>query len=573
MLHETGIRTIRSMLDECCANHTLCSDNRSHAMPRRLLDLSSDDPSRDLKLLELDPTTPIPLRYSTLSYCRGLGRGIPLLTRATLASHKSHIPWPTLPKTFQEAILLSLTLNIRYLWIDALCVLQDDPSDTLHAALTLDSVFGNALLTLAATSSPDPSTGLFAPPCPTFKVQATDAHGTLSRIHVREQPPHYTFKAPFSASAHMNDWALPFATSPSANALTPLLRRAWPFAERLLAPRILHFTPAELVLECRQTYQCECARITHPAYDARPTDSVKQDFARTVADASRHARRIDSVVSKLEATSLSPGTTTTSTTTADGHTPTDALELWTYVVTDYTTHQLTHPSDRLPAIAAVAKRFAPVIPAGYIAGHWTHSALGLLWYPQEGMHCRRPKQVLGRHVPSWSWASVEGSAVFWDNASAMDLACSAAWEGQAEGEGAAKVFSPFGGRGVELRAALAAEVRFREEAEGEYVLGRAGVEVEFLPDVVPLRGDDAVRDGEMLVCVLVSMSFRSSVLGLVLKREDGAYRRVGRFECYECVREGGGEPEDAEALFGHWWPEVEDMTTLDERARQTFRVV
>ncbi|KAL1612817.1 hypothetical protein SLS60_001046 [Paraconiothyrium brasiliense] len=478
-----------------------------------------------------------------------------------------NIPWDTLPRAFQEAVVLTKALGVRFLWIDSLCVVQDDPADKLRVSMELDGIFGNAFLTIAATSAAEPTKGLLAPKMQTFKVQATDSKGSVSKVYVREQPSHYSFKKPSDVGSPMQNWELSSNASKEANAHTPLLIRAWAYAERLLSPRILHFTDSEILLECREAFQCECGRVNDARYDPRKTDSIKQDFANCAAlsDANGH-RRMDSVVSQLANTSLTDGSNDPPPEPADPH------ELWSHIVTEYTSRSLTYDADRLLAIAGVAKSLSRAINAGYIAGHWTNSTLGLLWYPNDGTQCRRPKQVSGRNVPSWSWASVEGSPVFFDNSSAMDLACSSSFS-----VGPQSVFSPFSGDTVDLTAAMATEVTFHEDTTNEYSLSKNGISVEFLPDVIPLRGEDTVQVGETLVCALLSMSFRSSILGLVLKKSRTkvpTYRRIGRFECYECLRDGSDEePEDAEALFEHWFPEVDDMTQLDERPRHIFKIL
>ena len=128
-----------------------------------------------------------------------------------------------------------------------------------------------------------------------------------------------------------------------------------------------------------------------------------------------------------------------------------------------------------------------------------------------------------------------------------------------------------------LKAAMATEVSFRIEGTNEFSLVKNGVSVDFKPDVSPPRGDDTVAVGETLICVLVSMTFRSSLIGLVLKLSNSdpqVYRRIGRFECYECQKDDGEhETEDAESLFSYWFPEIEDMTQLDEHPKRDFLVV
>ena len=135
------------------------------------------------------------------------------------------------------------------------------------------------------------------------------------------------------------------------------------------------------------------------------------------------------------------------------------------------------------------------------------------------------------------------------------------------------------GEPVELTAAMATEVTFHSSSgssQTSYTLAKNGIFADFTPDVIPLRGEDALQDGESLICVLVSMTFRSSIVGLVLKPSiNNTYRRVGRFECYECTPEGVDQEmsEDAEALFEHWFPEIQDMTQLDNCPQRTFTVV
>lgn len=552
------------MIRQCKENHSLCRDRNPAFSPRRLLDLSVGDPTKGICLRESGAELNVQRtahEYFTLSYRWGIGRGMPQMTSKNLKAYQKNIAWDTLPRAFQEAILLTKSLGVRFLWIDSLCVVQDDASDKLRTSLELDDIYGNAFLTIASTSAVEPTKGLFAPKMQTFKVQANDSKGSLSKVYIREQPSHYSFKKTTDVGSPTNNWEILSDTSKEANARTPLLTRAWAYAERLLSPRVLHFTDSETLLECREAFQCECGRIDNALFDPRKTDTIKQDFAQCAAlsDTNGH-RRMDSVVSQLAATNLSDDASTT---------PANPLELWSYIVTEYTSRNITYDTDRLLAIAGVAKTLSRATAAGYIAGHWTSSTLALLWYPSDGAQCRRPKQAAARKVPSWSWASVEGAPIFFDNASAMDLACSASFSTPND------IFSPFTGDAVELRAAMATDVVFHEDAPSEYSLSRRGISVEFQPDIVPLRGEDAVKSGETLTCVLVSMSFRSSILGLVLKKsQTQTYRRIGRFECYECLKDGSEEePEDAEALFEHWFPDVDDMTQLDERPRRAFKIV
>jgi hypothetical protein len=341
-----------------------------------------------------------------------------------------------------------------------------------------------------------------------------------------------------------------------------------------------------MILECREGYQCECGRIDESTYDSRPNDQVKQEFGRVIAETLNRPQqansngnmghtRTDSMTNQLASTHLTNGAQQDLLRRRE-----ETLQLWSYIITEYTARHLTYDSDRLIAIASIAKALSPTLQSGYIAGQWTFSTLGLLWYPNDSSRCRRPKLAQGQNVPSWSWASVEGSPIFFDNTSAMDLACRASFGPKGK---RASAWSPIMGEPLELSGAMAAEVIFHtstsvsSEQKTSYILAKNGMAVDFTPDIVPPRGEDTLQDGETLVCVLVSMTFRSSIVGIVLKPSPGnnTYRRVGRLECYECTPEGIEQEmsEDAEALFEHWFPEIQDMTQLDNYPQRTFTVV
>lgn len=519
--------------------------------------------------------------YIALSHVWGLAKDLPKTTVETLQSHKKGIPWTSLPRALQEAVVLTRALGFRWLWVDALCLVQDDVDSKTEESMAMDDVFGNAFLTIAATSATDSSNHpLFPAQVQPFKIQAADNKGSAFKIYVREQPSHYSFKASFDEGAHMNDWELPFNISEDANQDTPLLKRAWAFTERLLSPRILHFTKSEMILECREGYQCECGRIADSTFDSRATDSIKQEFSRVVYETNRRPsfdgsvdeqmNGVESVTSQLASTTLTNGAKNIS------QKREEALQLWSYIVTEFTARNMTYESDRLLAISNIASQLSPSLHSGYVAGHWTFSTMGLLWYPNDSTRSQRSKTPSGRNVPSWSWASIEGSPIFFDTSSAMDLACRVSF---ASSDGDVASWSPLAGNTIELSAAMATEVAFSATGSAEdpsYSLSKNGIVVDFTPDVVPPRGDDSLRDGETLICVLVSMTYRSSIIGLVLQRSNNSnvHRRIGRLECYECSREAGDEmSEDAEALFEHWYPEIQDMSQLDNHPLQRFTIV
>jgi hypothetical protein len=130
------------------------------SMPSRVLDLEPFSGHLDLRLVSGDHTEDAP--YAALSHCWGAYEPPCKTTRGTIADRETRIPWSLLPKTFQDAIKFIRRLGLRYLWIDTICIIQDDTDDWLRESSRMHSVYKNAFLTIAAASSRDSRDGLFS---------------------------------------------------------------------------------------------------------------------------------------------------------------------------------------------------------------------------------------------------------------------------------------------------------------------------------------------------------------------------------------------------------------------------
>jgi hypothetical protein len=95
-----------------------------------------------------------------LSHCWGLSHRI-TATSATLDRLKKEISLDELPKTFQDAIIIAERLSVQYLWIDPLCIIQDDPLDWRAESSKMADVYTQSYLTISASTSTDDSTGCF----------------------------------------------------------------------------------------------------------------------------------------------------------------------------------------------------------------------------------------------------------------------------------------------------------------------------------------------------------------------------------------------------------------------------
>jgi Heterokaryon incompatibility protein (HET) len=250
-------------------------------------------------------------------------------------------------------MIFTRKLRIRYLWIDSLCIIQDDKEDWRKESAMMCSVFQGSTLTLCATASPDSRGGLF------FKA-STDEQGhmignrqdgeTQWEVYLRRPIPHFDF----------------FEGSKNSEKTSPLLKRAWVFQERLLAPRLLHFGPQELIWECAEEMSCECSgiEVTQP----------KKSYAWGLRKGSAEHIR----------------------------------DMWHGLVASYTGLQLTFGHDRLPALAGLAKQFQDYKRGRYLAGLWEDTLVeDLLWHID--FPSARPEKW---RAPSWSWASVDNEASY-----------------------------------------------------------------------------------------------------------------------------------------------------------------
>jgi hypothetical protein len=69
----------------------------------------------------------------------------------------NEIGWTSLPPTYQDAVTVCQALNIDYLWVDSLCIVQDDKRDWAYEASRMANVYEDAVVVIGASSSSDPN--------------------------------------------------------------------------------------------------------------------------------------------------------------------------------------------------------------------------------------------------------------------------------------------------------------------------------------------------------------------------------------------------------------------------------
>jgi hypothetical protein len=188
--------------------------------------------------------------YICLSHCWGMTQCL-TTTTSTLEERTRGIPWGDFPPTFQDAISLSRYLGIQYIWIDSLCIIQDNKPDWQREAALMGSVYGNSYLTIAATASSNSSGGLFR--CHKSSLyKSRNVIEITPVVLVRRPLPHNLFER---LDYQFNDTSTSHEAFMSDN---PLLTRAWVLQEHLFPPRVIQFTENGLIWECNSNLSCEC---------------------------------------------------------------------------------------------------------------------------------------------------------------------------------------------------------------------------------------------------------------------------------------------------------------------------
>lgn len=146
-------------MNSCNESHALCRtlSQRETPLPTRILDLKTQGPGNDLRLVTTDNLS---ARYMTLSHCWGESQ--PLITTSeNIRQREKNIVFNDLPRTFRDAVTVTREMRIRYLWIDCLCIIQGDKDDWELESSRMADVYSNSYLNIAATKAEDCHGGIF----------------------------------------------------------------------------------------------------------------------------------------------------------------------------------------------------------------------------------------------------------------------------------------------------------------------------------------------------------------------------------------------------------------------------
>lgn len=377
------ISLISSWLNTCRSQHSTCNNALQSATggPSRLLDLEPFDESGDVRLIECESEAKQQiLRFVCLSHCWGeLSNRPKTTTKETLLQHLERIPHVQLSKTFQDAIRITRQVGERYLWIDSLCIVQDDPQDWEEQSARMPSIYGGATLTIAALSAEDGRGGCCVDP----------QIGGFVDIHAGSHPVRFFQYPPVHWHALYGDDKFHF----EGHGSNPLRTRAWTLQERYLSTRNIHYANGVLLWECKTA---RGSSILPWSQHDPPDDFVPWPIPMSMNESSA----LDGMM--------------------------EARSAWYEISEDYSGRFMTKESDKLPAFSGMAAKFSTRFGGDqYHAGLFRcHLPAALLWRShrmrfssnvQNVSHtvrkygAFRPRRPMRYRAPSWSWAALDGA--------------------------------------------------------------------------------------------------------------------------------------------------------------------
>lgn len=426
LLSDTHLRRISSWREVCSQEHKGCpGGDEPRELPARVIGVNSSDP-RYVKLVNTHRgRTAV---YACLSYSWGTGFQHCTTTR-NIEDHLQRIAISDLPETVADGIRLCRALQIPYIWVDALCIIQDDKDDWSREAAAMAGIYGSSVLTISVPDASDCGEQFLTRNLDEyFNVKVDWIHGLSGTA---------------GTVTLVYDWP---SDQSSLLSKSPWMDRGWTLQEWVLSPCVLHCGSITTMYECLHgtCYESHSDEITQPFggldlgqyavdldlhrsrsvqgpthYNTWPTEtSTKASEEATISVELDNTSRLFKRVVRVQR----------------GHSETQtdaAMPSWSDVVTQFCGRQLTKDTDKLPALAGLAVRFqnykSATIPRprtyDYLAGLWWDGSLilsggaseaaelpaGLLWRRAGDEFLSRPSMY---RAPSWSWAALDGPVEF-----------------------------------------------------------------------------------------------------------------------------------------------------------------
>jgi hypothetical protein len=367
--HDQSLKALVSgWVQKCVETHNAfsCTANTAPWLPTRLIDVGFRAEASQACLIVTEGLDPADHPYVALSH--SLRDDFEGLGRANINDWLTCLPTDSMSQLFQAALLVAEELGFRYVWIDAICKIQDSESDQVIESPKRGQVFQHCAMNITA----DSANSLFR----VFNRKGSVA-STSSKPSESQQTASYTSH---HAMVPENIWSVEMVSS-------PLARDPGYFQDQLFAPRRLHFGKTEVYWQCTELKACELLPdglppqiLQNPANDSIAERILRQAQiqSRSKLPTVRARSRCNTLVSWRMA--------------------------WYQLVNQYSLCSSSSPCKRLLQIAGLAREFEALSGDKYIVGLWQGSLVDdLLWYTDGGARQRSNNS----HTPTWSWASIE----------------------------------------------------------------------------------------------------------------------------------------------------------------------
>jgi hypothetical protein len=332
-----------------------------------------------------------PSRYVALSYVWGKFQ-ILQTTKALLPDYEEHGGLVShnvcLPSTVRDAMSLVSKLGERYLWVDALCIVQDDPAEKQQQISGMDSVYKNAYLTIVAATGDNADYGLPG-------IGGASKTRNLTQDVAELAPGQYLVAVQesfsyFLGGCLMNGWD-------TRSFDCPWNTRAWTYQERLFSRRCLIFLNQTVFFQCQRMIWSE--DVVAEEQDIYRYYQMEDSFERL-----DHNRRSISgaIFPELRGYSLT-------------HSPWPDFPQCRRIISEYVERKLSYEADALAALAGIFSTLSHQFPGGFHYGlPEQFFDIALLWQPKAMLTRRRHPLDTSTHsyFPSWSWAGWVGAFDF-----------------------------------------------------------------------------------------------------------------------------------------------------------------
>jgi hypothetical protein len=366
---------------ETCNKAHQCVPQSDGPLPTRVLDIESVRDSNSLRLF--CPSRNERGKYIALSHCWGkleeIQKKFFCTYECNINKRCKSIDYGSLPKSFQDAVIITRALGIRFLWIDSMCIIQPhkgcsnkcgQSKDWETESKKMESYFGSAYCTIAATSAKDSNQGFLHPRA-----------GKCAKVPNATGGPLYVLEDSDDFRRDVEEGALN--------------QRAWVYQERALSRRTIHFTKTQTYWECGHGILCEdFIRMRNP----RANIFADPDFPKSFLKCDKNL----------------------------------GFRLFQMVFTEYSKLALSFSSDKSIAISGLEQRISRTLNTGVkygVFGYFPHRSL--LWQRSGDTMMSRIRHSTVVELPSWSWMAYDGEISYmdipsgqveWSNAVRSDIA-------------------------------------------------------------------------------------------------------------------------------------------------------